>query len=134
MGSEFAYEDISSQEVEKYTYKWLKDEKYEGDNCFVSERYPVDKKSSGYTKHITWTDKEHYRARKIEYYDRKGALLKTLILSDYQQFKDRFWRAHTLEMTNHLTGKSTTLKFSDYQFGVGLTDRDFNKNSLKRAR
>ena len=27
MGSEFAFEDLSSQEVEKYTYKWLLDEK-----------------------------------------------------------------------------------------------------------
>ena len=27
MGSEFAYEDISSQEVAKYTYKYIKEEK-----------------------------------------------------------------------------------------------------------
>ena len=27
VGSEFAYEDLTSQEVEKYTYKWLRDEK-----------------------------------------------------------------------------------------------------------
>jgi len=26
MGSEFAYEDLSSQEIEKYTYKYLRDE------------------------------------------------------------------------------------------------------------
>ncbi len=26
MGSEFAYEDFSSQEVGKYSYKWLRDE------------------------------------------------------------------------------------------------------------
>jgi len=26
MGSEFAYEDIASQEVEKYTYKYLREE------------------------------------------------------------------------------------------------------------
>ena len=30
MGSEFAYEDLSSQEVEKYTYRYLRDEVYEG--------------------------------------------------------------------------------------------------------
>ena len=26
MGSEFAYEDMTSQEIEKYSYRWLRDE------------------------------------------------------------------------------------------------------------
>ena len=41
MGSEFAYEDIASQEVEKYNYKWIRDEVYNGKDYFVIERYPV---------------------------------------------------------------------------------------------
>jgi hypothetical protein len=41
MGSEFAFEDLSSQEVDKYTYKYLNDESTEGQDCFVVERYPV---------------------------------------------------------------------------------------------
>src|SRR5210317_1773466 len=45
MGSEFAYEDLSSQEVEKYKYKYIKDEKVNGVDCFLIERYPVDKDS-----------------------------------------------------------------------------------------
>ena len=40
VGSEFAYEDITSQEVEKYTYKWIRDEEFEGQKSFVFERYP----------------------------------------------------------------------------------------------
>ena len=50
MSSEFSYEDIASQEVEKYEYKWGRDEIYEGNECFVVDFYPVDKKSSGYTR------------------------------------------------------------------------------------
>ena len=133
MGSEFAYEDISSQEVDKYTYKFLRDDTLDGMDVFVFERYPVDKKS-GYTRQIIWLDKEHYKERKIEYYDRKNALLKTLTFTDYNQYLDTFWRAHTMYMENHQTGKSTTLKQDNYQFQTGLTDRDFDKNSLKRAR
>ena len=33
MGSEFSYEDIASQEVEKYTYIYLRDEKLNGLDC-----------------------------------------------------------------------------------------------------
>jgi hypothetical protein len=37
-------------------------------------------------------------------------------------------------MENHQTGKSTRLLQTNFQFHAGLTDRDFDKNSLKRAR
>jgi hypothetical protein len=133
MGSEFAYEDIASQEVEKYTYRFLRDEVYEGMDVFVYERYPVDEKS-GYTRQVVWLDKEHYKQRKIEFYDRKDALLKTLLFTDYYQYLDRYWRAHDMYMENHQTGKSTRLLQTNFNFQAGLTDRDFDKNSLKRAR
>jgi len=133
MGSEFAYEDISSQEVEKYTYKFLRDDTFNGMDVFVFERYPVDKKS-GYTRQIVWMDKEHYKERKIEFYDRKNAPLKTLLFTDYNQYLDQYWRAHDMHMENHQTGKSTSLLQSNYQYRTGLKDRDFDKNSLKRIR
>lgn len=133
MGSEFAFEDLSSQEVEKYTYKYTGEEMIDGMNCFVMERYPVDRKS-GYTKQVVWIDKEEYRPLKIDYYDRKSDLLKTLTFSNYDQYLDKYWRASEMYMINHLTGKSTRLIWKDYQFATGLTDRDFDKNSLKRSR
>lgn len=133
MGSEFAYEDISSQEVAKYSYKWLRDEIYEGRNVFVVERVPTDK-HSGYTKQITWIETNMYQPLKVEFYDRKGALLKTLTYFDYTQYLKKYWRPARMEMVNHLTKKSTTLRWKDYQFKNGLTDRDFDQNTLKRAR
>jgi outer membrane lipoprotein-sorting protein len=134
MGSEFAYEDISSQEVEKYTYKWIRDEEYEGRKCFVIELYPVDKKNSGYTRQVAWIDKSEYRAWKTEFYDRKKSHLKTLTYKGYKKYLDKYWRADEMNMINHQNGKSTRLVWSNYKFRTGLKDRDFNKNSLKRAR
>lgn len=132
MGSEFAYEDITPQEVEKYTYKYLRDEKAGGQDGVVFERYPVDK-NSGYTKQIVWMDKAHSRIHKIEYYDRKGAHLKTLTFKGYKAY-GKYWRAAEMDMTNHQTGKSTDLAWKSYQFGTGLTERDFDQNALARAR
>lgn len=136
MGSEFAYEDMSSQEVNKYTYKYLKDEPCGLNNeltCFVSERYPVDP-FSGYTRQISWVDHNEYRPWKIDFYDRKNALLKTLIMSDYRQYLGKYWRAHTMEMINHQTGKKSILTWSNYEFNTGLKDSDFNRAKLKRVR
>jgi outer membrane lipoprotein-sorting protein len=133
MGSEFAYEDISSQEVEKYTYKWLKDETLDGKEVFVIERYP-EYKHSGYKRMLVWIDKEIYMPLKIEFYDRKDALLKTLTVHDYKQYLEQYWRPDRQEMINHQSKKNTTLLWSNYQFKTGLTNRNFDKNSLKRAR
>lgn len=133
MGSEFSYEDISSQEVAKYKYKFIKDDKFNGRDVFVIERIPQYKKS-GYTKQITWVDKEMYQPLKIEFYDRKKSLLKTLTQHEYTKYLNKFWRAARLEMVNHQKGKSTTLLWTSYKFKNGFRKRDFDRNSLKRAR
>ena len=134
MGSEFSYEDIASQEVEKYTYKWIRDEVLEGKDSYVVEFYPVDKKNSGYTRRVTWIDKEAYRVWKVEFYDRKDSHLKTLTMGGYEKYNKKFWRAGDMQMVNHQNGKSTLIKFEDYKFKTGLKASDFSQNSLKRAR
>lgn len=133
VGSEFSYEDISSQEVEKYTYRYLRDEAVDGRDHFVVERDPVDPKS-GYSRQFVWVDKEHYRVSKVEFYDRGEKLLKTLTLSGYQQYLGQYWRADRWDMVNHQTGKSTVLLWSDYVFRNGYDDRDFDRNALAKAR
>jgi outer membrane lipoprotein-sorting protein len=133
MGSEFAYEDISSFEIPKYSYKYLRDETIDGIECFVSELRP-QYKHSGYTKTHVWIDKEEYRVQKIDFYDRKDSLLKIQRFKDYKLYLDQYWRAHTQTMENQQNGKSTTLYWDNFQFKTGLTDKDFEKNDLKRQR
>lgn len=133
MGSEFSFEDIGGQSIEDYTYKYLRDESYEGQDCFVVESYPVDK-NSGYTRIVTWVDKEHYRTLKAEFYDRKKSHLKTLTANGFKQYEGKFWRPGEMLMVNHQTGRSTILKQNNIKFKTGLSESDFNKNSLKRAR
>lgn len=133
MASEFAYEDLSSFELEKFRFTWLRDEQLNGEAVFVVEQVPTDE-FSGYSKSIVWLDQKDYLPRKIEFYDRKQALLKTLIFSDYQQYLQKFWRPHKLSMQNHQTGKSTDLLLREIQFGKGRTDADFDTNALQRSR
>ncbi len=134
MGSEFAFEDLGSQEVEKYTYKYLRDEKCgDGWDCYVVERRPAYK-YSGYTRQIVWGDKETFRIAKVEFYDRKNSLLKTLTFSGYQQYLDHYWRPDEMFMENHQTGKTTRLKWTNYRFKTGLKDKDFKKNKLQSLR
>jgi outer membrane lipoprotein-sorting protein len=132
LGSEYAFEDLTSFEVPKFAYKYLKDEAVDGAGCFVIEATPKYE-DSGYTKEILWIDKARYISLKIDYYDRKNALLKTLSFKNHQQYLDKYWRASEMLMVNHQNGKSTALTWENYQFKTGLTDRDFDQNTLQRA-
>ena len=133
MGSEFAYEDMSSQEVEKFSYRYLRDEPCGNLTCTVSERVPADKRS-GYRRQLVWRDRDELRIWKVQYYDRKDAHLKTLTLGSYQQYLDRYWYAGEMTMVNHLTGKSTVLNWTDFRFRTDFNDRDFTQTGLRRVR
>ena len=129
MGSEFSYEDLSSQEVEKYNFKWIRDEKIKGEDHWVVERYPKDK-NSGYKKQVIWMSKKTLQANKIEYYDRKDELLKTAVFSGYKKIK-KWWRPGSIKMVNHQTKKSSIMNWKDRKLGLNFTSKDFHKHSLK---
>ena len=133
MGSEFAFEDLGSQEIEKYTYRYLRDDPCSDYECYVIERTPAYE-YSGYTRQTVWVDKSGYRMIKADFYDRKNELLKTLESTGYKQYLGHYWRPDKMEMVNHQNGKSTVLEWGNYTFKTGLTESDFKSQTLKRAR
>lgn len=134
LSSEFAYEDMALQEVEKYSYRLLETRSDEAGEVYVVERVPTDE-HSGYGRQVVVLDAAELRIQHIDYYDRQDRLLKTLDISEYEQHAGRFWKAGRMLMSNLQTGKSTELIWQNYQFGTGLdADRDFSTNSLRRAR
>jgi len=132
VGSEFAFEDFTALELNKYDYNWLREETVDGMTFDVVERTPRYE-NSGYTRQVSWIDCDIFQVRKVEFYDRRGDLLKTLTLADYREY-DGIWRSQRMEMVNHQTGKSTALAYGDYEFGVGLTDSEFVKGRLAQLR
>ena len=133
MGSEFAYEDISSQEIEKYTYNFVGEDTFDGRKHYKVEQFPTNKKS-GYFRQMVWYDAQEYKVWKIDFYDRKNELLKTLTYSGYNKYLGKYWRADVMTMVNHKTGKSTVLNFKGYEFAIGTSDADFTSNRLKSVR
>jgi outer membrane lipoprotein-sorting protein len=132
MGSEFSYEDISAQNYRKFTYdttaaKIVSLGKVE---CYQSVRRPKDK-NSGYSKQMTWIDSTNFLVQKIDYYDKKGALLKTAHFRDYQQMGS-VWRIGTIEMHNHQNLKTTLLEWKEDSIHQKLRDKDFHRRVLKK--
>ena len=135
LSSEFAYEDLALQEVEKYAYRLL--ERVPGGPAgeqYVVERIPLDE-HSGYQRQIVYLDIRELRIQRIEYYDRHGRRMKNLEVSGYLEHEGRFWKAGRMLMSNEQTGKSTELAWRNFQFANGLAaDRDFSTNALRRVR
>ncbi len=130
VGSEFAFEDLTANELGKYAYTYLGtetlDDGTEVDKVLCEPLY----ERSGYTKLHCYFDTEIYQSRKVEFFDRGGLLFKTLELTDYQEYPGGYWRAHRQIMTNHLTGKTTVLDSEPYDFSVDLDRRDFEPAAL----
>jgi hypothetical protein len=61
---------------------------------------------------------------RVDYFDLDGDRLKTLSFGDYRQYKDQFWRPHELTMDSFLTGKSTIMRYENYRFETGLSERE----------
>lgn len=130
MGSEISFEDFSGLDYRKYDWKYISEEDYQGDIHFKTESYPKDK-NSGYSKRIGWTD-NLYRVKKIDYYDRKGQLLKTIFFEDYKLYNEKIWNADTFKVVNHQNKNTTILKWTNRKLNVGLNEKDFEKSSLQK--
>ena len=132
VGSEFAFEDFTAIELNKFDYTYVGEVPCGDLTCDVLERTPRYE-NSGYTRQVSWVDQTDFQIRKVEFYDRRGELLKVLELSDFRNY-DGIWRAHKLSMSNVQTNKQTDLLYGDYTFNAGLAENDFVKGRLSRLR
>ncbi len=131
MGSEMAFEDLTNiWWIEKYKYNYVRDQKVGSRDTWVVERVPKDK-DSGYSKQTLWIDKEYLAALRIDYYDRKGKLLKTADFKSWKKYGAK-WRADRVEMVNRQTGKKTNVVWKARKMGVSLADDQFSPDSLGR--
>jgi outer membrane lipoprotein-sorting protein len=135
-GTDFAYGDILLPAVAKYGHKLLRQEKVDGSDCYVIESAPRDAKTrddTGYSRRITWVDTRSYVERKVEYYDLRGALLKTQTTYDLKQVdpsKGR-WLPMRRQMVNHQTRHSTVYQFDRFNLRTDLRDANFTVRKLE---
>lgn len=138
VGSEFAFEDLGTPDLGKFTYQFLGETSLEVPglgvaNAFKITRFPTDAES-GYSKQVVWVDQNEYRTLKVEFYDKKEKLQKTLDMSEFALYQEKFWYPGRMMMTNHQTGRSTELLWKDYQFNNGLKESSFSKRKLLTMR
>lgn len=133
MGSQFAYEDLAPMYPSQFNYTYIGEDTLEGALCLVLERYPRYD-GTGYRRQRVWIDVEEYRVLRVDSWDLRDRLLKTLTLSGYQEYLDGIWRPSEAHMTNHRTEDETRLRWFGYQFHTGLVESDLSRAALGRVR
>lgn len=138
MGSDLTFADLGQRELDEDTHTLLRTEKCLATDgkqqssvtlgCYVIESVPKDKESL-YGKKLTWVATGDLTPVKVDYYDRKGELLKTQAIE--WQHPDNVWAWKKAEVKNVQTAHRTLFEISDLKNNVGLSDDDFTERALK---
>ena len=128
-GSEFSFEDLTGNDARKHQWKWLAQAPCGEATCELIEATPRDT-ASAYSKRVLHIDAALLRIERIEFFDRRGERVKTLVYDEYKQLGSKFWRSHRWSMKNLQTGKATTLRFVSMKLENGLTVADFAPGKL----
>lgn len=132
MGTDFNYDDMGDRSVDEDIHQLLREEVLEGNPCWVVESVPKDK-SYMYSKKIGWIRKDSLIATKVEFYDQRGTLIKTLTVPVQEQVNG-FWTALKMVMDNTSKEHKTLLEMKEVQYNQGIKDSLFRVSTLQRGR
>ncbi len=131
MGSDFTYDDLGDRKPNEDTHKILREEKLNGEDCYVIESIPKDEDYM-YSKTVTWIVKDKWIGLKKEFYDEDGEYLKTLNIKDYKNIKG-YWIITETEMDNVQKNHKTIMKLSDVKIDIGIPANKFTERMMKRG-
>jgi outer membrane lipoprotein-sorting protein len=132
MGSDFTYDDWGGFDLEENKYELLREETISGHECWVLKVTPIDEDSI-YSSYKTWIRKDALLDIKVEYFDRSGAMLKTLTVDDLRNI-DGYWTPFKMTMKNVQDDHTTVIEQLDISYDTGLDSSLFRVSSLERGR
>ena len=136
MGSDLAYEDMLAEDLTSHTYKLLGEEVVNNYNCWLVEAVPSTRKArqeSGYAKRLIWLRKDITYSVKIDFFDRRHRLIKTLVHKEIERVTGKIWRYNILSVTNIRKKTSTIIQIQKRLINTDITEKFFNKNILRRS-
>ncbi|MBW1981729.1 MAG: outer membrane lipoprotein-sorting protein [Deltaproteobacteria bacterium] len=137
MGTDFAYEDMRTDDLSMHAYYRLPDEIIDGKPCFVVEAVPNTreaKRDSGYSKRIIWVRQDTFFSPKAEFYDKRGKLLKVLQGSDWEQVTSEVWRPQQGTMENVQRRHKTILKSLERKINIDMPNEMFTTHFILKGK
>ena len=126
VGSEFAYDDMSLRAAELDTHTMI--------NEWQIESVPIKKADSGYSKRVQFIDKKTYLPVFTEFYDRKGALLKTCAIEEIRTGTGVTGKTYPIRwkvrMENKQNGRTTLVTLRKQTIDKQVPDKTFTQGWL----
>lgn len=131
MGSDLFYYDMEDHDYEEYSYKYIKEEKYDSVECFVIAMYPKSK-NAPYSKQICFISKDDYFTHKIECYEKKNenSKIKTIVFKDIKNYNGILVPLKII-VDNHLEKHKTYLQENNLKINTGLSDDIFTIQNMQ---
>jgi len=133
MGTEFTYEDMSTRNLDDDTHRILREEKYQGYDCYVIESVPKKKSNYSYSKTVKWVAKDKWVILKVEMYDKSGNLKKVLTMDKLEKI-GKYWTPRVTTVKNVQTGRATILTDLNIEYDKKLPSQLFSVQYLKRGK
>lgn len=138
LGTDLTFDEVRNDNrvtLSDWTFRSIEVQDVEGVRCNVIEGVAATEQIArelGYARARWCVDSRILIARKIEYWDRGGRHLKTL-LSLEPTLIDGVWTASRIEVKNHKTGHATVIRFENTRFDTDLPDALFSQQQLERG-
>jgi hypothetical protein len=131
MGSDFTYDDLGDRHPSADTHKILKEEKFNGEDCYVIESKPKNPDYM-YSKTVTWVIKGKNIGLKKEFYDEDGKHLKTLLVEKYEKI-DNYLIITKSVMKNIQKKQKTVMSLSEIKVDKDISSNKFTERMMKRG-
>jgi hypothetical protein len=136
MGSDFTYSDMTSRNVEDYTYKIMKEPVINGNKTWQMLVTPKTKKTideTGYTKSIVFVRQDNFVIVQSLNYIQVGKKLKYMKVTGLE-LMDGIWTVTRIQMITKKGRKmlhKTVLEFSDIKYNQNLEESFFKTRTLE---
>jgi outer membrane lipoprotein-sorting protein len=132
-GSDYTYDDMVREETltEDYAISVTGEEKIAGTECWKLQLIPKPNAPVVWGKILYWVRKVDDLPAQVEYFDEKGQLMRTMVMSDYKTMGGRkvpaVWTMYNSDKTH-----STQIKMDEAAFDLRIPDRIFSLKELEK--
>ena len=133
MRSDLANEDIEDRSIDDDTHALVGNKKVSGAMCWVIESTPRKElqKESNYSKRVLFVRKDIYLPLRVEYYDKRGRLMKTATHGGFKKI-DGIWTTTQSLFETPARKTRTLFQRTDIVYNSGIDEALFLQSNLKR--
>ncbi len=138
MGSDFSYSDMTSRNVEDYTYEIMKEPKVDGHKTWQLLVIPINEEiidETGYTKSIYFIRQDNFVAVQALHYIKEGKKLKYVKVLGLEEI-DGIWTVTKMQAITKKGKKTlhkTVLDFRDTKYNQDLNEEFFSTRTIEKG-